>query len=65
VISVQPTMNVAAQCRKFDARMQTAPSVDAAAYLAYCKGLLLASVAMGAPQPASNFIPMYEEEYES
>jgi hypothetical protein len=65
MIGLQPTMNVGKQIRKFDQRIADAPSIDAAAYLAYLKGLMLASVVMGAPQPASNFLPAYEEEFEN
>jgi hypothetical protein len=63
MIGCQPTMDVARQARKFDMRIADAPSVDAAAYLAYLKGRMLATVAMGAPQHASYFLPQYEEEF--
>jgi hypothetical protein len=63
VIGVQPDMSIAKQARKFDARIADAPSVDAKAYLAYLKGRMLATVAVGAPQPASNFLPAYDEEF--
>ena len=63
MIGCEPTMCVARQARKFDARIADAPSVDAAVYLAYLKGLMLASVAVGAPQPASYFLPRYDEEF--
>ncbi len=58
--SIQPGMKVERQLRKLDA---LATTEQRAVYVAYCKGLLLASVAMGTPQPASQFIPMIEEEF--
>lgn len=64
MIGVQPGMSVSKQVRKFDTRIADAPSVHAATYLAYLKGWMLATVALGAPQPASNFLPMYEEEFD-
>lgn len=64
MIGVQPGMSIAKQARKFNTRIEDAPSVHAARYLAYLKGRMLATVAMGAPQPASNFLPMYEEEFD-
>lgn len=58
--TVQPGMKVARQLRKLDAHATTP---DKAVYVAYLKGLLLASVALGVPQPASQFIPMIQEEF--
>jgi len=63
MIGCQPDMKLDRQVRKFDTRIADAPSVEAACYLAYLKGRMLASVAMGAPQPASNYLPAYEEEF--
>jgi hypothetical protein len=56
-------MKVARQAREFDSRMATAESVEERCYLAYLKGQMLATVALGVPQPASNFLPMFEEEF--
>lgn len=61
--SVQDTMSLPKQVRKFDTRIADAPTLDAACYLAYLKGQMLATVAMGRPTPASQFLPMYEEEF--
>jgi hypothetical protein len=63
-ISVEFGMDPAKQARKFDGRIAVAPSVDAACYLAYLKGRMLASVAVGRPNPASALLPMYEEEFD-
>jgi hypothetical protein len=63
MIGVQPTMDVAKQARKFEGRMAIAASVEEKCYLAYLRGRMLATVAMGAPQPASNFLGMHEEEF--
>ncbi|OBH08955.1 hypothetical protein [Mycobacterium sp. E1747] len=63
MIGVQPGMSLIKQVRKFDSRITDAASVEAAIYLSYLKGLMLATVAMGAPQPASNFLPWYDEEF--
>jgi len=64
MITVQTGMHVAKQARKFDTRITHAHSTDAAAYLAYLKDRMLASVALGVPQPASNWLPRFEEEFE-
>lgn len=61
--SVQPTMNVARQARKFETRMAAASTVEEACFLAYLRGRMLATVAMGRPTPASSFLPMYDEEF--
>lgn len=63
MIGVEPGMRVARQVRRFDQRIADAPSATAAVYLAYLKGRMLATVAMGAPQPASAFLPLYDEEF--
>jgi hypothetical protein len=65
MIGIQPTMNIAKQARKFESRMAIAESIEEKCYLAYLRGRMLATVATGAPQPASNFIPMWEEEFDS
>ena len=62
MITVQLGMDVGRQARKFDTRIAVAP-IDQAVYLAYLKGLMLATVAMGAPRPFSEFYPLFEEEF--
>lgn len=62
MIGVQPGMDVGRQVRKFDVRITVAPG-DEAAYLAYLKGRMLATVALGVPQPFSQFAPMADEEF--
>lgn len=62
--SIQPSMNVAKQARKFDTRMAAASTVEEACYLAYLRGRMLATVAMGTPTPASSFLPAYEEQFD-
>lgn len=61
VKTVQPGMNLNRQLRKLEAQATTPAR---AIYVAYVKGLLLASAAMGIPQPASHFIPMIFEEFD-
>lgn len=61
--NVEPGMDPGKQSRKFDGRIAVAPSLEAACYLAYLKGRMLASVAIGRPTPASALLPMYEEEF--
>jgi len=53
-------MDVPRQLRKLDA-LATDPARQA--YVVYLKLLLLKSVADGVPQPASQFIPLFEEEF--
>lgn len=62
--SVQPGMNVARQRRKITQRITEAPDVDHAAYLAYLLGQFDADVVLGVPRPASEFLPMYFEEFD-
>jgi hypothetical protein len=64
MIGVQPTMSVARQVRKFESRIAVADTIEKRCYLAYLKGRMLATVALGVPQPASNFLMMYDEEFE-
>lgn len=64
MLSVQPGMNVAKQRRKIEQRIVEAPGPDAAAYLAHLLGAFDASVAAGLPRPASEFLPMYFEEFD-
>ena len=58
--TVRPGMDVARQLRKLDAAASTP---EQARYAGHLKGLLLASVAAGLPQPASDFIPALHEEF--
>ena len=62
--SVQPGMNVARQRRKFLQRINDAPDVDHAVYLSWLLGQFDADVALGVPRPASEFLPMYFEEFD-
>jgi hypothetical protein len=59
--TVTPDMNVPRQLRKLDA-LVTDPSH--VAYVGHLKQMLLDSVAAGQPQPASQFIPMFLEEFD-
>ena len=61
--NVQPGMNVARQRRKFDQAIADAPSAEAAKYLADLRGEFDRSVLAGEPQPFSQFIPAYWEEF--
>jgi hypothetical protein len=54
-------MDVPRQLRKLDA-LVTYPSH--VSYVGHLKDLLLASVAAGTPQPASQFVPMFQEEFD-
>lgn len=60
--TVTPGMSVPRQARKFDLLAAGKP-LDHQVFLAFLKGQMLASVAMGAPRPASEFIPQYQEEF--
>lgn len=59
-LRVEFDMDVARQLRKLDARATTP---ERARYVEHLKGLMLLSVAQGRPVPASQFIPMLEEEF--
>lgn len=61
--TVQPGMNVGRQRRKIQQLIVEAPAPDHAAYLEYLLTLFDADVAAGAPRPASEFLPMYHEEF--
>lgn len=61
--SVQPGMNIPRQRRKITHLINNAETVDQAAYLAYLLGLFDANVALGVPRPASEFLPMFDEEF--
>lgn len=52
-------MNVAKQRRKIIQAITDAPDT----YLEYLLALFDAAVVAGQPQPASQFLPMYEEEF--
>lgn len=62
--SVQPGMNVARQRRKLSQRIAEAPSAEHAVYLAWLLGQFDADVVLGVPRPASEFLPMYFEEFD-
>ena len=62
--NVQPDMNVAKQRRKFDQRITEAPDDEHRRYLTSLRDEFDASVAAGMPRPASEFLPMYEEEFD-
>jgi hypothetical protein len=55
-------MNVARQRRKLTVLADQCPQ-DHRSYVEYLIGLFDAAVAQGLPRPASEFIPMYEEEF--
>ena len=62
--SVQLGMDVAHQRRKITCRIDDAPTPAHAQYLHYLLGLFEASLAKGLPRPASEFLPMYREEFD-
>ncbi|AKF14342.1 hypothetical protein SEA_VINCENZO_80 [Mycobacterium phage Vincenzo] len=62
--SVQPDMNVARQRRKITHRIEHAPSPAHAAYLTDVLARFDASLAVGLPRPASEFLPAYAEEFD-
>jgi hypothetical protein len=64
VKNIQPDMNVEKQIRKFDAAIEAAPSPEHAGYLTGLLAMFLVGVSEGQPQPFSQFIPMYEEEFD-
>lgn len=63
MLSVQPDMNVAKQRRKIEQRIIEAPDADHALYLEWLLEMFDESVAKGLPRPASEYLPMYEEEF--
>jgi hypothetical protein len=63
VKNVQLGMNVGRQRRKLAQAITDAPDAEHAAYLEHLLGLFDAGVVVGQPQPASQFLPMYEEEF--
>lgn len=62
--SVQPGMNVAKQRRKITHLIDTAPGPDHARYLENLLQQFDESIAAGQPRPASEFLPMYDEEFD-
>ncbi|MDO3336629.1 hypothetical protein P5V81_00210 [Mycobacteroides abscessus subsp. abscessus] len=56
-------MNVAKQRRKIIQAITDAPDTEHVTYLEYLLALFDAAVVAGQPQPASQFLPMYEEEF--
>lgn len=56
-------MNVAKQRRKIMSAISDAPDDEHVAYLEHLLALFDAAVAIGQPRPASQFLPMYEEEF--
>jgi len=62
--NVQPAMNVGKQRRKLIALLPTADTNQKREYVFHLIGLFDAAVEDGQPQPASQFIPMYEEEFD-
>lgn len=61
--NVQPDMNVARQRQKLVQLAVEAPAAHQG-YLAHLLTLFDAEVAAGRPTPASQFIPMYREEFD-
>ncbi|ASR86824.1 hypothetical protein SEA_FINDLEY_85 [Mycobacterium phage Findley] len=64
MLSVQPGMNVPKQRRKIEQRLTEAPSEAHARYLRWLLTLFDESLARGLPRPASEFLPMYDEEFD-
>lgn len=67
--TVSHGMDVPRQRRKFIQRIVDAPDNGLepsphVRYLEYLLGLFDASVAAGQPRPASEFLPMYDEEFD-
>ncbi|ACF05078.1 hypothetical protein Nigel_75 [Mycobacterium phage Nigel] len=67
--TVSHGMDVDRQRRKFIARIVDAPDngLEPSPHVRYLEHLLAmfdASVAAGQPRPASEFLPMYEEEFD-
>lgn len=56
-------MNIAKQRRKIIQAITDAPDTEHVTYLEYLLALFDAAVAAEQPQPASHFLPMYEEEF--
>ncbi|ADL71429.1 hypothetical protein I5G90_gp18 [Mycobacterium phage Adonis] len=64
MLSVSPGMDVARQRRKFVGRILAEDDDHAAAYLVWLLSLFDAAVAAGTPRPASEFLPMFQEEFD-
>ncbi|AOZ61414.1 hypothetical protein SEA_DRHAYES_83 [Mycobacterium phage DrHayes] len=64
MLSVSPGMDVARQRRKFVGRILAEDDDHAVAYLVYLLRLFDAAVAAGTPRPASEFLPMFQEEFD-
>ncbi len=64
MLSVQPGMDVARQRRKFIGRILAEDDDQAVAYLVGLLAMFDASVAAGLPRPASEFLPMFDEEFD-
>jgi hypothetical protein len=62
--NLQPDMDVGKQRRKFATAMDSAPSQEHVAYLEGLRELFDQSIERGEFQPFSNFLPMYEEEFD-
>ncbi|AVR77479.1 hypothetical protein SEA_TNGUYEN7_69 [Mycobacterium phage TNguyen7] len=60
--SIQPGMNIAKQRRKLTQLLAEAPPGHKG-YLEHLVALFDREVAEGRPTPASQFIPMYHEEF--
>ena len=63
MLSVQLGMDVPKQRRKITHRLEHASTLERAVYLAWLLGHFDACVWLGIPRPASEFLPMYEEEF--
>jgi hypothetical protein len=62
--NVQPGMNVPRQRRKLLALVTPDSAFAERAYVTHLVTLFDAAVAAGTPQPASSFIPMFQEEFD-
>jgi hypothetical protein len=61
--NVQPGMNVAKQRRKIASLLDEHSTPSQQLFVLHLVGLFNASVEEGQPRPASEFIPMYLEEF--
>jgi hypothetical protein len=61
--NIQPDMDVARQRRKILALVTPESPFAAQSYVTHLVTLFDASVAAGRPQPASEFIPAFHEEF--
>lgn len=63
--NVQPGMNVDRQRRKILALVTPESPFAQRSYVTHLVTLFDAAIARGIPQPASEFIPMFQEEFDA